>query len=340
MRANVFLPAWSHYQPHMQKWKKDDITLEDLEVYTKASSHHLIVWVHDKSTFYANDWRKEHWVYKSEHAIPLPKGEGASLMVADFVSADYGWLCSPDRKECAWVLFKAGKARDGYFTNEEIITQAANTMDILEKYFSNEDHIFIFDNATTHLKCVDDALCAHKMLKGPSATWGISVKVKISNGHTVVAPDGKPIKEKIQMVDAQLPNGDTQSLYFPDGHQKARWFKGTAQILYHDFKCPKDRNDCCCQQLLYTQPDFMHYHCNLNFIGQCWGYAKRLYQKKDCLSSKAVLECNVLDSLDAVPLSSMQQFTDAYQKGLNRMQAAWAIKNIMKEFDDDPSNGH
>jgi len=198
-------------------------------------------------------------------------------MVADFVSADHGWLCSPDGTESAQVLFKAGKARDGYFTNEEIIMQVANAMDILEKYFSDEDHIFVFNNATTHLKRADDALCARKMPKGPSATWGVSVKVKTSHGNAAVGPDGKPIKEKIQMMDAQLPNGDTQSLYFPDEHEKAGWFKGTAQILVKqgysnapglqaeccDFKCPKDRNDYCCRRLLYSQPDFVHVESNL-----------------------------------------------------------------------------
>ncbi|KAG1753179.1 hypothetical protein EDB19DRAFT_1902827 [Suillus lakei] len=203
-RQNIFLPAWSCYQPRMRKWKKDDITLEDLEAHTEASGRCLIVWFHDESTFYANDRRKERWVHKSKHAIPLPKGEGVLLMVADFVSADHGWLCSPDGKESAQVLFKAGKARDRYFTNEEIITQATNAMDILEKYFSDEDHIFVFDNATTHLKCADDALCARKMLKSLSATWGISVKVKTSGRNAAVGPDGKPIKEKIWMMDCPM----------------------------------------------------------------------------------------------------------------------------------------
>ena len=40
-------------------------------------------------------------MHKSETAVPQAKGEGASLMVADFVSADYGWLWSPDGKEMA-----------------------------------------------------------------------------------------------------------------------------------------------------------------------------------------------------------------------------------------------
>jgi hypothetical protein len=41
-------------------------------------------------TFYANNRCKQCWVHKDEQAVPWAKGEGASLMMADFVSADYG----------------------------------------------------------------------------------------------------------------------------------------------------------------------------------------------------------------------------------------------------------
>jgi hypothetical protein len=30
-------------------------------------------------------------------------------------------------------------------------------MDILDKDYSHEDHVLVFDNATTHLKCEEDA---------------------------------------------------------------------------------------------------------------------------------------------------------------------------------------
>jgi hypothetical protein len=144
------------------------------------------------------------------------------------------------------------------------------------------------------------------------------------------------------MKDAQLLNGDIQHLYFPDGHDKAGYFKGMAQILVErgytnaphlpaecrEFKCPGGKSDCCCQQLMYTQADFANvesnleatchsrgfgviflpkYHCELNFIEQCWGFAKRLYQKKDRSSSEAILKRNVIESLDSVPLLSMRQ---------------------------------
>jgi len=82
-----------------------------------------VMWNHDESIYYAHDRRKIRWVHKDETAVPQPKGEGASLMVADFVSPDYGWLRSPDCTEQARVVFKPGKAREGYFTNEDILEQ-------------------------------------------------------------------------------------------------------------------------------------------------------------------------------------------------------------------------
>lgn len=137
----------------MKVWTKDGV--EEISVETTDLNQHTrrtIVWNHDESTFYANDHCKICWVHKDETVVPYAKGEGASLMIADFVSPDYGWLWSPDGKEEAQVLFKAGKACEGYFTNEDILQQANNAMDILEKHYPDEDHVLLFDNATTHLK--------------------------------------------------------------------------------------------------------------------------------------------------------------------------------------------
>jgi hypothetical protein len=94
-RQKIFLPSWSRYQSSMRIWKHDDITTEDVAAGTSlATGRRVVVWFHDESTFYANDRRRERWVHETEGAVPQPKGEGASLMVVDFVSADYGWLRS------------------------------------------------------------------------------------------------------------------------------------------------------------------------------------------------------------------------------------------------------
>ena len=75
------------------------------------------------------------------------------------------------------------------------------------------------------------------------------------------------------------------------------------------------------------------FHCELNFIEQCWGYAKRVYRLNPPSSREDHLEKNALASLEAVPLKSMRKFVtrsrrfmDAYERGLNGRQAAWAAR--------------
>ncbi|KAG1823785.1 uncharacterized protein BJ212DRAFT_1476648 [Suillus subaureus] len=112
--------------------------------------------------------------------MPYVKEEGPSQMIGDLVSADYGWSWSPDGKEEAHIFFKAGKNCEGYFMNQDILEQAERSMDILEKYYTNENHVLIFNNATTHLKHADGALSARNMLKGISKVgnnWGMEVNV-------------------------------------------------------------------------------------------------------------------------------------------------------------------
>ena len=84
---NIFLPAINELEPKIWKWGCDGKEEDSLE-----NGHHTVLWFHDKSTFYMHDRRNKRWVHKSEKAKPYAKGEGLSLMVADFVSADYGWL--------------------------------------------------------------------------------------------------------------------------------------------------------------------------------------------------------------------------------------------------------
>jgi hypothetical protein len=205
----------------MRLWKEGPNGPEEFIV----QGHPLVAWVHDESIFYANDRRTVRWVHKNKKATPQAKGEDASLMVVDFVSADYGWLCSPDGKESAQVLFKPGKTCNGYFDHEDILKQANRAMDILTQYYPDEDHLLIYDNATTHLKHAGDALSAHRMPKGipkDGKNWGVLT--------TVVGPDGKVLKKVIRMADGEF-DGKPQSLYFHEGHEYAGIFKRMRQIL-------------------------------------------------------------------------------------------------------------
>lgn len=156
-RQNVFLPEMAAIDSNIRSWKNG------LEEEFKPWPHDIddgprpfqdcaVLWYHNESTFYMNDHRNVGWVHKDAKAVPHAKGKGPLLMVADFVSTNYGWLCSPDKSESAGVLFKAGASWEGYFTNEDILAHARCAMNILEKHRPNEDHKFVFDNALMHLK--------------------------------------------------------------------------------------------------------------------------------------------------------------------------------------------
>jgi hypothetical protein len=117
--------------------------------------------------------------------MPYTKEEGVSLMITNFVSADYGWLCSSDGEDSAHVIFCPGKNQEGYFMNDNILTQVDHAMMILSKYYSDEDHFFLYDNATTHLLWLADSLSALKVPKNPSkpkTNFGVLTNLVCANG--------------------------------------------------------------------------------------------------------------------------------------------------------------
>ena len=282
-RQNVFLPQMAELEARTRTWK-NGIDEEqkpwpnDMDDGPHPFQDRTVVWHHDESTFYANDRRQVRWVHRDETTVPHAKGEGASLMVSDFVLADYGWLHVPDHSDEARVLFRAGKGREGYFTNEDILAQARKAMDILESHYPNEKHCFVFDNVTTHLKRADDALSACHMPKNiPKAgkNWGVTVQVIGPDGKLVYGSDGKVLKQAVRMADGQFADGSRQEFYFPPGHSCEGVFKGMAIILEErgfegcqgrkgkraeceGFKCAPGTTDCCCRRILFNQPDFVN----------------------------------------------------------------------------------
>ncbi|KAG2124851.1 uncharacterized protein EDB93DRAFT_1244133 [Suillus bovinus] len=220
-------------------------------------------------------------------------------------------------------------------------------MSIVQKHWPNEDHIFIFNNATTHLKHPNGSLSACKMPKGTpkvGTNWGVEVTVRNSEGKIIYGVDGKPTKMKICMGDGTFEDGI---------------FKGMAKILEErgydnmvnvraecrpNFTCKPGVKHYCCRQMLYNEPDFVNvkstlelaaesqgisvlflpkFHCKLTFIEQCWGHAKRVYHQMLPSPSKHDLAKNLVDALESVTVEQMwkyaccsHRFMDAYKKGL------------------------
>jgi hypothetical protein len=194
---NIFLPAIMEFEGRMRRWTEDH-GWDLLPLVTCATA----LWYHDEMSFQVHDQHQTAWYHNSTTPVPYAKGEGASIMIADFISADYSWLQSPDGQESAQVMFQAGKAHEGYFTNDNIVAQVEHAMEILAKYYPNEDHVFVYDCASTHLKRSEEALSASKMPKNPSkpdTNFGVVTNVLGENGKPVYGRDGKILKQKIRM---------------------------------------------------------------------------------------------------------------------------------------------
>ncbi|KAF9455866.1 hypothetical protein BDZ94DRAFT_1355149, partial [Collybia nuda] len=78
-QKRIFLPAIEELEQRTHKYGKDNS-----ESGQPSGTRRVVLWYHDESTFYAHDRRRTRWVHKSETAKPYAKGEGHSLMVANF----------------------------------------------------------------------------------------------------------------------------------------------------------------------------------------------------------------------------------------------------------------
>ncbi|KAH8802398.1 hypothetical protein DL96DRAFT_1475542, partial [Flagelloscypha sp. PMI_526] len=91
-RDKVFIPWLHSLVPRMHLWVRNGIR----ETGPLAPGKQIIVWYHDESIFYANDRRRKFWWQVDAAAKPYQKGEGQSFMIADYVSAEFGWLRARD----------------------------------------------------------------------------------------------------------------------------------------------------------------------------------------------------------------------------------------------------
>ncbi|CAE6514514.1 unnamed protein product, partial [Rhizoctonia solani] len=176
-RMNNFIPKWTALEPRMRKWDREG---NEIPPDLRAGEREVVVHWHDEVIYRAHDRRMTRWIPDGEAAGIYKKGEGQSLMIAHMISAKYGFLERlgaqqadntdkvRNKADDAMVIFRPGKERDGYFCNHDVCEQVKGVMEILDEYPANEEHILVFDNATTHTKLPDDAPVVTKMTLGPS----------------------------------------------------------------------------------------------------------------------------------------------------------------------------
>jgi hypothetical protein len=356
-----FVVRWKENERRFHQWDNDGNELprpNGFPVPGAISRFRLIPVTHDESVFYQNDERTTAWVSKSDKPKPKPKGDGQSIMVSDFLTPDWGRLRDGDEwvfflfsqfdhlsllHRDARVLFKAGKNRDGWFGSDDLITQVDRAIDIFEGLTKGHAQgLFLFDNAPSHQKRAGDAISARKMVKGvlfcdTQPIFRILIVCAVPKEGWAHHSNGP------RMRDGRLPNGETQSFYFPPDHPTTPgWFKGMEVIIRErglwpadgllaqcaNFRCPPGKTDCCCRRLLFMQPDFLDqkpllqefverrghlcdfypkYHCELNFIEQYWGAAKLRFRVAGRAPTIEEMEQKVVACLDDVPLIQIRR---------------------------------
>lgn len=72
----------------MRSWNGD----KEIPPLLKEGEKPEVEWSHDESIYRAHDRRMTRWIHEGETSALYKKGEGVSLMVADIVSGEYGFL--------------------------------------------------------------------------------------------------------------------------------------------------------------------------------------------------------------------------------------------------------
>jgi hypothetical protein len=95
-----FVARWKDYEMRFHTWDNDGVEHSPQNAFpVKGGLFWLILVTHDESVFYQNDSRKTHWIANTSKATPLPKGDGQSIMVSDFLTFEWGYLCGYDPEQ-------------------------------------------------------------------------------------------------------------------------------------------------------------------------------------------------------------------------------------------------
>jgi hypothetical protein len=118
-RDKVFIPTMLQYERHMQEYS--GINMEIVIPPDLLDEEKRVVLVtHDESTFYCNEGKPLMWMENGKNKL-LPKCKGTSLMVSGYSCDCHCFFNNGVLK--SYTTFEAGIAREGRFTNKDLVAQ-------------------------------------------------------------------------------------------------------------------------------------------------------------------------------------------------------------------------
>ena len=279
----AFIHRWAEYELQFSFWDDNWNPLS-----CPSDLRPLILVTHNESVFFQNDERSICWSHQDSRPAPKPKGEGQSLMVSDFLTAEWG--CLRDNNRCAFSFFYFMLSID-YHTERPALCSNQGKI---------ATGILIQRNLWLKLIAWSTSWRARQMALPRAFSCSITHPVTSSVLHM---PSPPPRSSRVRsyiyifwllyfinvsqdpkhfwthfpkgehMCDGiNSLTGERQSFYFPDNHSNyLGWFKRMKQIIRKcglwpehglPVKCtgpkhPEGPASCCCHHILYTQPDFI-----------------------------------------------------------------------------------
>lgn len=145
-RDNEFLPRMLSYERCMQEYSgdlMDTIIPPDL----LEGEKRIVLITHDESTFYCCEGKPLMWMENGKNKL-LPKTKGTSLMISGFCCDCHGFFRDSLRK--SYSTFEAGKNREGWFTNNDLVNQFNALIPLIKELHQNCEIVIAFDNSMTH----------------------------------------------------------------------------------------------------------------------------------------------------------------------------------------------
>ena len=363
-RDGEFLPAMETYERRFYTYSGDDMSIKTPPTNLKEGEKPLVLITHDESTLYANDGKKFMWT-ESKKKVLLPKSNGTSIMISGFVCECHGFMKGIiDGTELkSYKLFEAGVAREGWFTNDDLVQQLKDVLPLVKALHPDDDLLFGFDNSMTHhkrapdglqvtnLPLKDDGKNATMMRNGyfPDSVTGDKTMQNMQT-ETGKAKGLRSILEERKRWRAGMPRlcGLCKSGDVPHEERRNK-FAGIYAEGWHGYT-----SQCCAVYCLSHEPDFLaqrewlrevveddghliifypKFHCELNYIEMIWAYLKA-YLRKHCKYSYPELKAMVPNTLEEkIPIATVRRqarhcyrFMSAYRMGLQGPLADYAMK--------------
>jgi hypothetical protein len=92
----------------------------------------------------------------------LPKSKGTLIMISGFICQCHGFMSGNDNKK-TYQTFEAGTARDGWFTNEDLVKRFQGCVGLMKELHLNIELVIAFDISMTHRARAPDGLDASRL---------------------------------------------------------------------------------------------------------------------------------------------------------------------------------